>query len=128
MKILTDDPDWAPDLYRARVLAIAFVRAHGHWQQDAMTCLRAACKDLTISYYPKHSPIRLTIDSTDRRVLSIEWKPGDALRMKIEIYCHGRWESRLKAMAHPRPWLQQWRAWTTFSGSSPRRKVGVSRS
>jgi hypothetical protein len=28
MKILTDDPDWAPELYEARALAMTFVRKH----------------------------------------------------------------------------------------------------
>jgi hypothetical protein len=29
MKILTDDPDWARDIYEARALAMMFVRKHG---------------------------------------------------------------------------------------------------
>jgi hypothetical protein len=28
MKILTDDPDWARDIYEARALAMIFVRKH----------------------------------------------------------------------------------------------------
>jgi hypothetical protein len=41
MKFLTDDPDWAPELYEARVLAMTFVSKHGRWQNDAVSFLVA---------------------------------------------------------------------------------------
>ncbi len=90
MKILTDDPDWAPKLYEARALAIRLVRKHGRRQFDAR--LVAARKGLTVTYHPQRSPLRLTIDIAGEtagrfeRVLDIEWNAGDAWRVVIETY------------------------------------------
>src|ERR1700694_600460 len=134
MKIVTDDPDWAPDLYEARALAMTFVRKHGRWQRNAMTFVVAERNGLTVTYYPHRSPLLLTIDAAGEsvepltRVLKIEWNDGAAWRVAIETYHHGRWQSRLKAMVHPRPWSQRWRALATFTGSLPRQKIGVSQS
>jgi hypothetical protein len=132
MKIVTDDPDWAPELYEARALALALVRKHGRWQHSASTCLIAERNRLTVTYYPHRSPLLLTIDasgeSAEARVLSIEWNDGAAWRMAIETYHRGRWQSRLKAMVQPRPWLQRWRAMATFTGSLPRQQTGVCQS
>jgi hypothetical protein len=132
MKILTDDPDWAPELYEA--LALALVRKHGRWQRNAATFLIAERNRLTVTYYPHRSPLLLTIDASGEsaqpfaRVLSIEWNDGAAWRMAIETYHQGRWQSRLKAMVQPRPWLQRWRAMATFTGSLPRQQAGASES
>ena len=120
MKTLTDDPDWGRDVYQARVLAMNFVRKHGR-ALPASPCLCASGNGLTVTYYPDRSPLLLTIDARGDRVLSIEWKDGDAWRMTIETFQPGRWQSRLKALAHPRPWLERWRAATTFTGSLPPR-------
>jgi hypothetical protein len=134
MKIVTDDPDWAPDLYEARALAMTFVRKHGRWHRNAMTFLVAERNGLTVTYYPHQSPLLLTIDAAGEsvepltRVLKIEWNDGAAWRVAIETSHQGRWQSRLKAMVHPRPWLQRWRALATFTGSLPRQKIGVSQS
>jgi hypothetical protein len=116
MAILTDDPDWKRDVYEARALAIAFVGRYGH----AVESGRAATGNgLTVIYHPDQSRVRLTIDATGDRVLSLEWKRGEAWRMRIETYHSGRWQSRLKAAAHPRPWLQRCRALVTFTGTLP---------
>jgi hypothetical protein len=134
MKILTDDPDWAPELYEARALALALVRKHGRWQRNAATFLIAERNRLTVTYYPHRSPLLLTIDASGEsaqpfaRVLSIEWNDGVAWRLAIETYHQGRWQSRLKAMVQPRPWLQRWRAMATFTGSLPRQQAGASES
>jgi hypothetical protein len=108
MKILTDDPDWKRDLYEARALAMKLVGRHGHAVQGGRQAVR---NGLTLKYDPGRSPMQLTIDAEGKRVLSIEWKPGDAWRMEIETYQAGQWQSRLKAAAHPRPWLERWRRW-----------------
>jgi hypothetical protein len=124
MKILTDDPDWAPQLYAARALAIWLVRKLGRPQPDAR--LVAARKGLTVTYHPQRSPLLLTIDAAAEsaegfeRVLDIEWNAGDAWRVVIETYRPGRWESRLKNMVHPRPWLERWRAMALFTAPAPR--------
>jgi hypothetical protein len=118
MKILTDDPDWMREVYQARALAMMFVRKHGRALQNDR-CLRAVRNGLTVSYHPDRSPLQLTVDASGARVLGIEWNDGDAWRMAIETYHRGRWESRLKAMVHPRPWLVRWRSWVTFTGSLP---------
>jgi hypothetical protein len=135
MKILTDDPDWAPELYEARALAMTLVKNHGCWQRgDAVSLLVAKRSGLTVTYYPHRSPLMLTIDASGGsdeplgRVFRIEWNDGDAWRVTIEAYRHGRWQSRLKAMVHPRPWLERWRALATFTGSLPRQQIGVSKS
>jgi hypothetical protein len=134
MKIVTDDPDWAPELYEARALAMTFVGRHGRWQRNIVTRLVAELNGLTVTYYPQRSPLLLTIDASGEsveafaRVLKIEWNDGAAWRMAIETYHRGRWQSRLKATVHPRPWLQRWRALATFTGSLPRREIGGSKS
>ena len=134
MKIWTDDPDWAPELYEARALALAFVKKHGRWQRNAATCLIAERNRLTVTYHPQRSPLLLTIDAPGESaepsacVLSIEWNDGAAWRMVIETYHQGRWQSRLKAMVQPRPWLQRWRAMATFTGSLPRQQACVCQS
>jgi hypothetical protein len=124
MKIVTDDPDWALELYEARALAMTFVGRHGRWQRNIVTRLVAELNGLTVTYYPQRSPLLLTI----ARVLKIEWNDGAAWRMAIETYHRGRWQSRLKATVHPRPWLQRWRALAMFTGSLRRREIGVSKS
>jgi hypothetical protein len=117
MKILTDDPDWKRDIYEARALAITFVGRYGYAVQDGR---QAIGNGLTVTYHLDRSPLQLTIDATGVHVLSVEWKPGDAWRMEIEIYHLGLWQSRLKAAAHPRPWLERWRSLVTFTGTLPR--------
>jgi hypothetical protein len=116
MTILTDDPDWKRDVYETRALAVTFVGRYGLAVQGGR---QAIGKGLTVTYYPDLSPVRLTIDATGDRVLSLEWKSGEAWRMRIETYHSGRWQSRLKAAAHPRPWLQRCRALVTFTGTLP---------
>jgi hypothetical protein len=120
MKILTDDPDWKRHLYEARALAIKFVGRQGRIVEGGH---RAVRNGLTVTYYPDRSPVQLTIDATGVRVFSVEWKPGDAWRMEIETYQSGRWQSRLKAAAHPRPWLERWRSLVTFTGTLPPRRA-----
>ncbi|MDB5610197.1 MAG: hypothetical protein JWP25_7097 [Bradyrhizobium sp.] len=122
MKILTDDPDWARDIYEARVLAMMFVRRHGRAAQGS-PCLQATGNGLTITYYPNRSPVKITVDTPSSRVLNVEWKDGEAWRMEIETYNSGRWESRLKTMVHPRPWLERWRSLVTFTGTLPRSRT-----
>jgi hypothetical protein len=64
----------------------------------------------------------LTIDASGEsvepfaRVFQIEWKDGDAWRAAIKTYHYGRWQSRLKAMVHPRPWLERWLSVGNFHG------------
>ena len=118
MKILTDDPDWARDVYEARALAMMFLRRHGRAVMDN-PCSQATANGFTVTYYLNRAPLRLTVDEHGKRVLGLEWKNGDAWRMEIETYHSGRWESRLKAAAHPRPWLERCRALVTFTGSLP---------
>jgi hypothetical protein len=120
MKTLTDDPDWARDIYEARALAMLFVRKYGRAVQGG-PCIRATGSGLTVLHYPSRSPVHLTVDNRDARVLSLEWKDGHAWRMEIETYQSGRWESRLKAMVYPRPWLEHCRSMVTFTGSLPNR-------
>jgi hypothetical protein len=117
MKILTDDPDWARDVYKARALAMMFLRRYGRAVMGS-SCSQATANGFTVTYYPNR-PLRLTVDEHGKRVLGLEWKNGDAWRMEIETYHAGRWQSRLKAMAYPRPWLERCRALVTFSGSLP---------
>jgi hypothetical protein len=121
MKILTDDPDWARSTYEARALAVKFVERYGCTVRGS-PCVQAIGNGLTVRYYPNGSTVKLTIDARGARVLSVEWKDGDAWRMEIEIYKSGRWESRLKATVHPRPWLDRWRAVALFTASPSRRK------
>jgi hypothetical protein len=122
MKILTDDPDWARDLYEARALAMMFLRKHGRTVQGGPN-LQAVCNGLTVTYHPNRSPVKLTVDASGACVLSVEWKDGQPWRMEIEIYNSGRWESRLKAAVHPRPWLERWRALVTFTGTLPPQRI-----
>jgi hypothetical protein len=125
MKILTDDPDWARNTYQARALAMTFVGRHGRPVQGG-PWIQAIGNDLTVRYYPNRSTVKLTIDAHGVRVLSVEWKDGDAWRMEIETYESGRWESRLKATVHPRPWLDRWRAVALFTAPPTRgRNAGV---
>lgn len=124
MTILTDDPDWSPKLYEARALAIRFARQHGRWEHGAETCRVAERRGLTVTYHPQRSPRRLTIDSSGgsadaiERVLCIEWNERHAWRMAIETYRPGRWESRLKTIVDPKPWLRRWRALALFTASA----------
>jgi hypothetical protein len=83
MKILTDDPDWARDIYEARALAVMFVRKHGCALQGS-PCLRVVNDGLTVTFYPNRSPMLLTIDAPlGTRVLSLEWNDGDAWRIRL---------------------------------------------
>jgi hypothetical protein len=111
MKILTDDPDWKRHLYEARALAVKFVGRQGRMVEGGH---RAVRNGLTVTYHPDRSPMQLTIDATGVRVFSV-----DAWRMEIETYRSGRWQSRLKAVADPRPWLERWRSLVTFRGTLP---------
>ena len=130
MKVLTDDPDWAPKIYEKRALAMRLIEKHGHAGNSG--CLQAACNGLIIKYYPRRSPRLLTVNAPSRsgercsRVLTLEWKDGDAWRVAIITYRSGRWESRLRAIVHPRPWLERWRAVASFTGSLPREQIGIS--
>ena len=119
MKILTDDPDWAREIYEARALALIVVRRDSR-PTSGSPSLQAVGNGLTIKYDPNAPRLRLTIDAGVTRVLSIEWKNGDAWRTEIETYQSGPWRSRLRTMAHPRPWLERCRALVTFTGSLPR--------
>jgi hypothetical protein len=118
MKILTDDPDWGHDVYQARALAMTFVEKHGR-AVPGCACRLASGNGLTITHHPNRSPVLLTIDAPGVRVFSVEWHDRDAWRMTIETFQRGRWESRLQALVHPRPWLQRWRAAVSFTGSLP---------
>jgi hypothetical protein len=118
MKVLTDDPDWARDIYAARALALTVVLRHSRPNPGSRS-LHAIGDGFAISYYPNRSPLLLTIDMGAIRVLSIEWKKGDAWRAEIEIYETGPWERRLRIMAHPRPWLEHCRALVSFASALP---------
>jgi hypothetical protein len=127
MTIITDDPDWARDMYEARALAMLFVEKHGRAPLDGTPCTVAAGNGLTVSCHSLRSLVQLTIDvrgnAADRseRVLSVEWQHGDAWRVAIQTFHRGRWQSRLKAMVHPRPWLERWRAVALFTAQPDRR-------
>jgi hypothetical protein len=105
MKILTDDRDWARDIYEAR--ALAMLGKHGRVMQGN-ACVQAFENGLTVTYYPSRTPMKLTVDLSGTRVLSVEWNGGDAWRMEIETFNSGRWERRLWTAAYPRPWLKRW--------------------
>ena len=113
---------------------MTFVRKHGRWQRDAVSFLVAERNALRVTCYPHRSSLMLTVDASGEpvepfaRVFKIEWNDADAWRVAVETYHHGRWQSRLKAMVHPRPWLERWRALATFTGSLPRQQIGVSKS
>jgi hypothetical protein len=119
MKVLTDDPDWARDIYEARALAMMFLGKHGRVIQSS-ACVQAFGNGLTVTYYPSRTPVKLTIEVSGTPVLSVEWNDGDAWRLEIETFNSGRWEHRLRTAAYPRPWLKRWRTLVTFTGSLPR--------
>ena len=119
MKVLTDDPDWARDIYEARALAMMFLGKHGRVIQGN-ACVQAFGNGLTVTHYPNRTPVKLTIEVSGTRVLSVEWNDGDAWRMEIETFNSGRWEYRLRTAACPRPWLKRWRTLVAFTGSLPR--------
>jgi hypothetical protein len=102
--------------YTKRARWPKLVGRYGHPMQGGRQAVR---NGLTVTYDPGRSPMQLTIDATGVRVFSVEWKPGDAWRMEIETYQSGRWQSRLKAAAHPRPWLERCRSLVTFTGTLP---------
>jgi hypothetical protein len=128
MRVLTDDPDWARDVYEARVLALTFLRRYGRAQLvgTPWQCLEAQHGGITVTIYPRRSPILLTIDAPGQsaemfgRVLTLEYEAASAWRIIIETFHPGRWQRRLKTMAHPRPWLERWRALVTFTATLPR--------
>ena len=68
MKIVTDDPDWAPELYEARALAMRFVRKHGRWQRDLEMIRVAERGGLRIIFHAHRMPRLLTIDTTGKTV------------------------------------------------------------
>jgi hypothetical protein len=99
----------------------------GRYGRSVKSGRQAAGNGLTVTYHPDRSPVQLTIDAAGDRVLSIEWKLGDAWRMEIETYHPGRWKARLRAAAHPRPWLERWRSLVTFTGTLPKQRLEKSR-
>jgi hypothetical protein len=129
MGILTDDPDWAPDLYEARVLALAFLRRYGRAQLvgTEWQCWEADRGGIVVTLYPKRSPVLLTIDAPDEstelfgRVVTLEYDRSNAWRITVDVYRPGRWQQQLKQMVHPRPWMERWRALITFTGKLPQR-------
>ena len=129
MGILTDDPDWAPDLYEARVLALAFLRRYGRAQlaDTPWQCWEADRGGIIVTLYPKRSPVLLTIDAPDEstefsgRVVTLEYERSDAWRITVDVYHPGGWQQQLKKMVHPRPWMERWRALITFTGKLPQR-------
>jgi hypothetical protein len=130
MKILTDDPDWARDLYETRAAAMMLIAQCGRPCPEGAACRIVERGGLTVTHDASQSPVLLTIDSTDRladtpvRVLSVEWHNGDAWRVAIETYHRGPWQSRLRTMVYPRPWLEYWRAIALFSARpSPKHDV-----
>jgi len=56
MKILTDDPDWARDIYEARALAMMFVRKHG-CALPGQPVPTVVHNGLTVTFYPNRSPV-----------------------------------------------------------------------
>jgi hypothetical protein len=129
MGILTDDPDWAPDLYEARVLALAFLRRYGRAQLvgTPWQCWEADRGGIVVTLYAKRSPILLTIDASGEstelsgRVVTLEYQRSNAWRITVDVYQPGRWQQQLKRMVHPRPWMERWRALITFTGKLPQR-------
>jgi hypothetical protein len=119
MRILTDDPESARDIYEARALAIKCIKKHGHIGGSG-ECLQAIRNGLTITYHPNRLPRLLTIDAPER-VLALEWNHGDAWRLVIETFDRGRWQSRLKTTANPKPWLNYLRPLVLFTASGERR-------
>jgi hypothetical protein len=129
MGILTDDPDWAPDLYEARILAFAFLRRYGRAQLvgTPWQCREAERDGIVVTLYPRRSPVLLTIDAPEDsaelfgRVLTLEYESSNAWRITVDVFRPGPWQRRLKTMAHPRPWMERWRALITFTGTLPQR-------
>jgi hypothetical protein len=109
MGILTDDPDWAPDLYEARVPAFAFLRRYGRAQflGTPWQCWKAERGGIVVTLYPRHTPILLTIDAPDEstelfgRVVTLEYESSNAWRITVDVYQPGRWRRQLKTMAAP---------------------------
>jgi hypothetical protein len=89
MGILTDDPDWAPDRYEARVLAFAFLRRYGRAQHlgTPWQCWEAERGGIVVTLYPRRTPILLTIDAPDEstelfgRVVTLEYESSNAWRI-----------------------------------------------
>jgi hypothetical protein len=79
MTILTDDPDWKPDVYKARALAVMFV---GKYEHAVPGGRQAIGHGLTVRYQSDGSSVRLTIDAKNDRVLSVKWKRSDACAWK----------------------------------------------
>src|SRR5258708_19674752 len=129
MRFLTDDPDGAPDLYEARVLAMALLRRYGRAQPPGTPCqcCKAERGGMVVRLFQRRTPILLTIDAPDgsadlsARVLTLEYEGSSAWRIIVDVYKPGRWERQLKTMVHPRPWLEPWRAPVTFTGPFPPR-------
>ena len=129
MRFLTDDPDWAPDLYEARVLAMALLRRYGRAQPPGTPCqcCKAERGGIVVTLFPRRTPILLTIDAPDgsadlsARVLTLEYEGSSAWRIIVDVYKPGRWQRQLKSMVHPRPWVERWRALVTFTGTLPQR-------
>jgi hypothetical protein len=129
MRVLTDDPDWAPDIYEARVRALALLRRCGRAQLvgTPWRCLEADRGGIVVTIYPQRSPILLTIDAPGEsaepfgRVFAIQYESSNAWRIIVDVYHPGPWQRRLKKLVHPRPWLERWRALATFTGTLPQR-------
>jgi len=119
MKILTDDPEWARDVYEARALAIECIRKYGR-RSDSGEGFQAIRNGLTITYHPDRLLRLLTIDAPER-VLALEWNAGDAWRLVIGTYHRGRWQCQLETTANPRPWLNYLRPLVLFTASGERR-------
>src|SRR5258708_6191291 len=116
MRFLTDDPDWAPDLYEARVLAMALLRRYGRAQPPGTPCqcCKAERGGIVVTLFPRRTPILLTIDAPDgsadlsARVLTLEYEGSSAWRIIVDLY-------------KPGPWLERWCALVTFTGTLPQR-------
>lgn len=127
MGFLTDDPDWAPGLYEARVLALAFLRRYGRTQLPGTPwqCCEAERAGIVVTLYPRRTPILLTVDAPDEsaelfgRVLTLEYESSNAWRIIVDVYQPGRWQRQLKTLVHPRPWMERCRALITFTGTLP---------
>jgi len=67
MAILTDDPDWAPDLYEARVLAVAFSAPIRRAQLSGTMAMLEAIEAASSSHFIPGEPDLADIDAPDRR-------------------------------------------------------------